>query len=62
MIFVAIFMMPFYYGSKAHSVPGFLKLRYNEATRGFNAISFAVLTLLTSGIKWHQYVCRRSRF
>ena len=50
MIFVAIFMMPFYYGSKAHSVPGFLKMRYNEATRAFNAISFAVLTLLTSGI------------
>jgi SSS family solute:Na+ symporter len=53
MIFVAIFMMPFYYGSKAHSVPGFLKLRYNEATRGFNAASFAVLTLLTSGINMY---------
>jgi solute:Na+ symporter, SSS family len=46
MIFVAIFMMPFYYGSKTHSVPGFLKLRYKEATRGFNAISFGVLTVL----------------
>src|SRR5579863_6078285 len=53
MIFVAIFMMPFYYGSKTHSVPGFLKLRYNEATRGFNAASFAVLTLLTSGINMY---------
>ncbi|GHO84302.1 sodium:solute symporter family protein [Dictyobacter formicarum] len=53
MLFVAIFMMPFYYGSKAHSVPGFLKLRYNEATRGFNAISFAILTLLTSGINMY---------
>ena len=53
MLFVAIFMMPFYYGSKAHSVPGFLKLRYNEATRGFNAASFAVLTLLTSGINMY---------
>ena len=53
MIFVAIFMMPFYYGSKAHSVPGFLKLRYNEATRGFNAFSFAVLTLLTSSINMY---------
>jgi len=53
MIFVAIFMMPFYYGSKAHSVPGFLKLRYNEATRGFNALSFTVLTLLTSGINMY---------
>jgi SSS family solute:Na+ symporter len=53
MIFVAIFMMPFYYGSKTHSVPGFLKLRYNEATRGFNAISFGILTLLTSGINMY---------
>ncbi len=53
MIFVAIFMMPFYYGSKAHSVPGFLKMRYNEATRGFNAITFAILTLLTSGINMY---------
>jgi SSS family solute:Na+ symporter len=53
MIFVAIFMMPFYYGSKTHSVPGFLKLRYNEATRGFNAISFGVLTVLTSGINMY---------
>ena len=53
MIFVAIFMMPFYYGSKTHSVPGFLKLRYNEATRGFNAITFGVLTLLTSGINMY---------
>ncbi len=53
MVFVAIFMMPFYYGSKTHSVPGFLKLRYNEATRGFNAISFGVLTVLTSGINMY---------
>ncbi|GCE11747.1 sodium:solute symporter family protein [Tengunoibacter tsumagoiensis] len=53
MLFVAIFMMPFYYGSKAHSVPGFLKLRYNEATRGFNAITFGILTLLTSGINMY---------
>jgi SSS family solute:Na+ symporter len=36
MVFVALFMIPFYYASRVHSVPGFLKLRYNEATRGFN--------------------------
>ncbi len=53
MIFVAIFMMPFYYGSKTHSVPGFLKLRYNEPTRGFNAVTFGILTLLTSGINMY---------
>ncbi|MEI6492522.1 MAG: Na+/galactose cotransporter, partial [Verrucomicrobiota bacterium] len=42
MVFLAIFMMPFYYGSKARSVPEYLKLRFDEKTRGFNAISFAV--------------------
>jgi SSS family solute:Na+ symporter len=50
MCFVGVFMMPFYYGSKARSVPEFLKLRYNEKTRTLNAFSFAVLTLLVSGI------------
>lgn len=53
MVFVAIFMMPFYYGSRAHSVPGFLKLRYNEATRAVNAITFGILTILTSGINMY---------
>ena len=50
MIFVGIFMMPFYYGSRVRSVPEYLKLRFNEATRGVNAISFAILTVLMSGI------------
>jgi SSS family solute:Na+ symporter len=50
MCFVALFMIPFYYASRVHSVPGFLKLRYNEATRGFNAILFAIFMLLLSGI------------
>ena len=50
MVFVGVFMMPFYYGSKARSVPEYLKLRYDEKTRGFNAISFAVMTLFSSGI------------
>jgi len=53
MIFVAIFMMPFYYGSKARSVPEYLKLRFDEKTRGLNAISFAVLTVLMSGINMY---------
>ncbi|PSK96793.1 SSS family solute:Na+ symporter [Murinocardiopsis flavida] len=53
MVFVALFMIPFYYGSRTHSVPGFLKLRYNEATRGFNAITFAVLMVLMSGINMY---------
>jgi len=50
MCFVGVFMMPFYYGSKARSVPEYLRLRYNEKTRTLNALSFATLTLLVSGI------------
>ncbi|HEY3026393.1 MAG TPA: sodium:solute symporter family protein [Pyrinomonadaceae bacterium] len=50
MAFVGVFMMPFYYGSRARSVPEYLKLRFDEKTRGFNAISFAVMTVLSSGI------------
>jgi solute:Na+ symporter, SSS family len=53
MVFLAIFMMPFYYGSKARSVPEYLKLRFDEKTRGFNAISFAVMTVFSSGISLH---------
>jgi len=50
MVFLGIFMMPFYYGSKARSVPEYLKLRFDEKTRGFNALSFAVMTVFSSGI------------
>src|SRR6266480_1466297 len=50
MAFVGVFMMPFYYGSRARSVPEYLKLRFDEKTRGFNAISFAAMTVLSSGI------------
>src|SRR5436853_5859637 len=50
MVFIGVFMMPFYYGSKARSVPEYLRLRYNEKTRTLNALSFATLTLLVSGI------------
>src|SRR5271154_993673 len=50
MIFVGIFMMPFYYGSRARSVPEYLKLRFDEKTRALNACSFAVMTIFSSGI------------
>jgi len=50
MVFVGLFMMPFYYGSKARSVPEYLKLRFDEKTRTFNALSFAVMTVFSSGI------------
>src|SRR5215468_11511475 len=53
MVFLAIFMMPFYYGSKARSVPEYLKLRFDEKTRGLNAITFAVMTVFASGISMH---------
>ncbi len=50
MVFVGLFMMPFYYGSRARSVPEYLKLRFDEKTRGLNAISFAIMTVFSSGI------------
>ncbi len=50
MLFLGIYMMPFYYSSKIHSVPGYLKLRFDEKTRVLNAIAFAIMTLLVSGI------------
>jgi solute:Na+ symporter, SSS family len=50
MLFVGVFMMPFYYGSKARSVPEYLKLRFDEKTRGLNAITFAIMTVFSSGI------------
>jgi SSS family solute:Na+ symporter len=50
MMFVGVFMMPFYYGSRARSVPEFLKLRFDEKTRALNAASFAVMTVFSSGV------------
>lgn len=53
MLFLGIFMMPFYYGSRARSVPEYLKLRFDEKTRGFNALSFATMTIFASGISMY---------
>ena len=53
MVFLAVFMMPFYYGSRAHSVPEYLRLRFDEKTRGFNAISFSFMTVMSSGISMY---------
>lgn len=53
MVFVGVFMMPFYYGSRARSVPEYLKLRFDEKTRGFNALSFATMTIFSSGISMY---------
>ncbi|HEX7619186.1 MAG TPA: Na+/galactose cotransporter, partial [Verrucomicrobiae bacterium] len=50
MIFLAVFMMPFYYGSKARSVPEYLQMRFNKPVMGLNAVGFAVMTVFASGI------------
>ncbi len=53
MLFVGVFMMPFYYGSRARSVPEYLKLRFDEKTRAFNAMTFAGMTVFSSGISMY---------
>ena len=53
MVFVGVFMMPFYYGSRARSVPEYLLLRFDEKTRTLNAASFAVMTIFSSGISMY---------
>jgi SSS family solute:Na+ symporter len=53
MLFVGVFMMPFYYGSRARSVPEYLKLRFDEKTRAFNAVTFAAMTVFSSGISMY---------
>ena len=52
-VFLAMVMMPFHYISKTHSVPGFLKLCYGEPTRAVSSITFAVMTILMSGINMY---------
>ncbi len=53
MLFLGIVMMPFYYISKTHSVPGYLQLRYNESARALSAVSFALMTILMSGVNMY---------
>jgi len=53
MLFLALIMMPFYYICKTHSVPGYLELRYGRATSGLSAITFAVMTILMSGVNMY---------
>ncbi len=54
MLFLGVVMMPFYYISKTHSVPGYLQLRYGEPTRALSAVSFAFMTVLMSGINMYS--------
>src|SRR5438046_2211606 len=53
MLFLGVVMMPFYYISKTHSVPGYLELRYGESTRFLGAFCFAFMTVLMSGINMY---------
>src|SRR3954469_8921241 len=53
MVFLGIFMMPFYYGSRARSVPEYLRLRFDEKTRALNAVSFALMTIFSSGVSMY---------
>jgi solute:Na+ symporter, SSS family len=53
MLFLGIVMMPFYYISKTHSVPGYLQLRFGEGARALSAISFALMTILMSGVNMY---------
>ncbi len=53
MVFLGLIMMPFYYLSKTHSVPGYLQLRFGEATRALSGLSFAAMTILMSGINMY---------
>src|SRR5205823_5172462 len=54
MLFLGLVMMPFYYISKTHSVPGYLKLRFGESSRALSAISFAFMTVLMSGVNMYS--------
>ncbi len=54
MLFLGIVMMPFYYISKTHSVPGYLQLRFGESSRGLSAVSFGLMTVLMSGINMYS--------
>src|ERR1700723_359441 len=54
MLFLGIVMMPFYYVCKTHSVPGYLQLRYGVAASGLSAVTFAVMTILMSGVNMYS--------
>src|ERR1700752_1517520 len=54
MLFLGIVMIPFYYISKTHSVPGYLQLRFGEPARVLSAITFGFMTVLMSGINMYS--------
>ena len=62
MLFLALIMMPFYYVSKTHSVPGYLKLRFGPGSQAISSISFAFMTVLMSGINMYRHGCRHAEW
>jgi len=50
MVFLGLVMMPFYYGSRVRSVPEYLRRRFNNSTHLFNALTFALASVLTAGV------------
>ena len=53
MVFLGVVMMPFYYISKTHSVPGYLQLRYGSEASALSAVTFAIMTILMSGVNMY---------
>ncbi len=53
MLFLALIMMPFYYISKTHSVPGYLQLRFGNSSRSLSALCFGFMTVLMSGVNMY---------
>jgi len=53
-LFLAVVMLPFYYICRTHSVPGYLSLRYGEPARAVSGISFALMTILMSGVNMYS--------
>jgi solute:Na+ symporter, SSS family len=50
MVFLGVVLMPFYYSTRVHSVPEYLRRRFNPATHVLNALIFAVAQVLLAGV------------
>ncbi len=53
-LFLAIVMLPFYYISRTHSVPGYLHLRFGQSTSMLSAVSFGLMTIFMSGVNMYS--------
>jgi solute:Na+ symporter, SSS family len=55
MVFCGLFMMRYYYSNGIRSVPEYLRLRFDHRAHLLNAMSFAVVTVLMSGINMFAF-------